>query len=532
MNLQDDPEAVFRKAMPNTAPPPARFDLDLIVQDGYRARRRHRAALGGAATAGVAAVAAVLAFSAGVIPGTTDDADTVNPPAAGGVDDPAMAGYPWPGEGGFGDPAVADQLTEAGRDVFGDILVDTGLYEASDFASTMSDPSDEEIRNYADETGVSYEEAKTELTYEEDDGLLVFTGSTSPGNYGQVQLHSYEARAIVPMDEEHGDAARDILRLEAMLPGGWTAEPGPTSEQFFPQHLIDDADATFETVDLGDGRTLYTADRGCGIDAAVVYPNGSALRGSWDADCGDGSYPVDFAEFTDALLAMPEIDYDTTGLTAVEEVAEVPAGWLESDTAWEAWAADGAQETRNRVADVLAELAPGAVIDGAYAFPVSGPDIYIEPDAVTKHQYGMHGTLPYETTIDTTTGDVAFELGYTLPGGWLPGVNEPGARGPHLVTCEEKLDFTCAETEVDGRTAITQEMLVRHEPNPEQGNTQAWTEGIYEVTVFDPEGWAVNVWLQFQGEDFALSLDELTALVAALPAPEYDEELVPVVPED
>ena len=59
--------------------------------------------------------------------------------------------------------------------------------------------------------------------------------------------------------------------------GGWTAEPGPVTEQLFPQHLISDgpyytdAAPEFTSTELDDGRTLMVADHGCAYDLAVAY---------------------------------------------------------------------------------------------------------------------------------------------------------------------------------------------------------------------------------------------------------------------
>ncbi|GAA1668593.1 hypothetical protein GCM10009830_13000 [Glycomyces endophyticus] len=538
MNLQDDPGALFRDRMPDLTPPPAAFDLDAIVRDGYRARRRHRAVLTGASATSVAAIAAVLAFSAGVLPGDrTDPADPAHPtdpageattgaPPGSTEIDYANAGYPWPGDSGFGDQAVADQLTAAGRDAFDDLLIATGRFEASDFQSIMNDPSEEEIAQYAEDMQLSLEEAEAELSYVEDDGLFVFTGHTSPGNYGQVQLYSYEATALAAQEPEAEDWNRHLLEVEALLPGGWTAEPGPTSEQFFPQHLIEDT-GSLETRELDDGRTLYTAVDDCETTLAVTYPNAAGLRATWDTGCdGEEEVPVDAAAFEAAVLAMPQIDYDTGGLAEVGQVVDVPTGWLASDLAWEEWAEEGAQATGQLVEAALSEIASGSMLGSASAL-VSDDWEYLDPDAVRLHQYTVSGTLPYSTTIDTTVDDASFDLTYTLPGGWLPGFSGEDQNGPYLANC--RADFECREAEVGGRTAYIAERRDAHEPDAGSGSTEGWFEGEYEITVVDPDGWAVSVWMAFGNDDFELSADEVADILAQLPAPEYDAELEPVL---
>ncbi len=160
------------------------------------------------------------------------------------------------------------------------------------------------------------------------DTPLLFNARSDTGNGGQVYLKSYAAHE----GDEEGD--QPGLKLEAMLPGGWTAEPGPTGDVAFPQHLISDQASwtdqapEFATEDLGDGRTLMTADHGCAYEAAVVYPNGSALRTSWDLDCEGQGREMALGDLRDAMLAMPEIDFDTTGLTPVEDLIEFPDAWV------------------------------------------------------------------------------------------------------------------------------------------------------------------------------------------------------------
>ncbi|WP_112140503.1 hypothetical protein [Glycomyces dulcitolivorans] len=531
MNLHDDPGTLFRDHMPDITPPPAAFDLDKIVRDGYKARRRHRAVLGGASATSVAAIASVLALSVGVLPnGAADEEDDSNIPTASADFDYANAGYPWPGDDGFGDEAVAAQLTEAGREAFSDLLISTGRFQESDFRSVMNEPTEEEIAQYAAEMQVSVEQAEAELSYVEDDGLFVFSGHTTPGNYGQVQLYGYRAWALAAQDENAEGFSHHLLDVEVLLPGGWTAEPGPTSQQYFPQHLVDDDADSFESTDLGDGRTLYTVQDGCRLTYAVTYQNHAALRATWDGGCatGDGDpIAVDAEAFKDAVVAMPQIDYDTDALVEVDDVLDVPTGWLESDRAWEEWAADGALSTREQVAASLAENTPGAVVGEPSILPSAEVWDYVDPDAVTLHRYRMNGTLPFSTVIDSTTDDASFDLTYTLPGGWLPGFNEAGQRGPYLSDCRE--DFGCSTLEVNGRTAYIAEKRLTHEADEESGATEDWFEGEYEITVVDPDGWAVTIWTQFGNEDFELSAEDLAGIVAQLPAPTYDADLEPVL---
>lgn len=523
MNLQDDPEAVFRKAMPDTAPPPARFDLDRIVQDGYRARRRHRAALGAAATGGVAAVAAVLALSVAGFPGIAEDPDVPNPPAAGEAEEFAMAGYPYAPEDRFGTEEEREALRTAAVDAFGPLLLDTGVTPAEH----LEMPTEEEIQEKMEATGVGYDEAVSLLMPY---GIpLEFTTDQTPGNYGQTWLRSYTSGA----SDEDGDT---VLRLEAMLPGGWTAEPGPVTEQVFPQHLIsasaypwyEEADWTDElvTTDLDDGRTLITVDHECAYEAAVVYPNGSGFRASWDMGCEESTseYGVSMEDFSAAATAMPEVDYDTSELSPVDELVEVPTGWL-YDAEWEQsdTALDGADTTMAAALDALREVEPEGTLDGPVPVQLGMTD---RGAVVTRSYYGS-GTLPYETTIDETTGDVGFDLRYYLPGGWVPGIDEEGGRGPYVLVCQE--EFACSETtDDDGTVWVFEELEKEYHDDP---GGEDYVEHQLQVTRFDPDGWAVSVWLQWQN-DAPIDTDLLGDVLRAMPAPEYDEEAVPTVPEN
>lgn len=521
MNLQDDPGAVLRELMPEQ-PPSGSFDLDRIVSDGYKARRRHRAALASAAATGVAAIAGVLALSIAGLPGFLVD----DPPAAGEDPDPALSGYPMPGEEGFSDEETAQALTDAARDAFAPLLLETGLFQESDFTTVMYEPTAQEIQEYAEEHGVSPEEAAQDLQYVADRGELAFSGHTSPGNYGQVQLYSYLASVRIGLDEE-GAGGRVLLDVEALLPGGWTDEPGPTGEQYFPQHLIDDDADEFERTGLDDGRVLYTAADGCELHAAVVYPNGSGLRASWDG-CdvdGHGEVAVDAGRFADAVLAMPETDFDTADLHGVGEVVDVPPGWLASDDSWRPWAEDGALATAVDAGAVLADRVPGAVVFEPWVMPELDPADPVRDGEVALREYVMNGEMP----VEGESSPVPFDLVYTLPGGWVAGFGDADADGPYLSDCRRG---DCTEAGVGGGgTAYVAETRVEHDADPEMGIDEPWFEGEYEVTVVDPDGWAVMMRISFQDPDFGLTAEELTAIVAALPAPVYDADAEPVLAE-
>ncbi|MEU6247471.1 hypothetical protein [Glycomyces sp. NPDC047010] len=518
MNLQDDPGAVLRELMPEK-PPAGAFDLDGIVRDGYKARRRHRAVLAGASATSVAVIAGVLAVSITGLPGLVDDPD--GPPASGEDPDTALSGYPAPGDEGFGDPEVAQALTEAGRDAFVPLLLDTGLFTASDFETVMSEPTEQEIQEYAAEHSVSPEEAEEALAYVADNGDFAFLSHLRPGNYGQVQLRGYSATVRVGLDES-GAGGRVLLDVEALLPGGWTDEPGPTSEQYFPQHLIDDDAAEFDRTELDDGRVLYTADDGCELHAAVVYPDGSGLRAAWNG-C-DGNPEADLERFVAAVEAMPQADFDTTNLHGVGEVVDVPPGWLASDDSWRPWARDGAQSTAVAAGEVLDGLVPGAVVFDPWVLPELDPADPVDENAVALREYVMNGSLPL------AGGSGQFDLVYTLPGGWVPGFSDADFAGPYLARCGRNFDCTEAGTE-NGGTAYIAEKRIEHEADPEAGVEEPWFEGEYEVTVVDPDGWAVMVRVSFSEPDIGLTVEELTAIVAALPAPVYDEDAEPALGE-
>jgi hypothetical protein len=503
MNLQDDPRAMFRTVLPDAPPPPRELDLDQIVRDGYRARRRHQMAIGGAATTGVAAVAAVLALTVVGLPdGTADPAEDPSvaapPPAEEAPQDPAMSGYPYAEDDQFGTDAERTTLHEGAMAAFQPLL---------------------------DQVGV-------ELT---DDVPLEFNTNQTAGNYGQTWLRSYTTGAS--NDEGDGGDEDVVLRVEALLPGGWTAEPGPVTEQLFPQHVISasgspwyhDADWTdpLETTDLDGGRTLTTVNHECAFEALVTYPNGSGLHASWDMGCGEASseYEIGMEEFAAAMAAMPEVDYDTSELSPVGELIEVPTGWL-YDAEWEVASMEPAEASISAARDSLREMLPGATLDGAYAgymgFPGRG--------SVVHRAYSSTGSLPFSTTIDGTVDDVTIQFNYTLPGGWLPGISE--GRGPELATCQS--GFTCeTSTDDDGTLWAVESYDLLMEPSEEDVaagmDFEPYTEHQLEITRFDPDGWAVSIWVQWQ-DDSALNAELITDILRAMPAPEYDPTETPEIP--
>ncbi len=499
MNLQDDPGAVFRNAMPETTPPPAQFDLDRIVRDGYRARRRQRAVIGGAGSAGVAAVAAVLALSIGIVPNRDDGTD--GPPAADFDFDTAMAGYPPDATAPVsGIDHQMKELTEAAKDAFGDLAVDAGFLGAEGLDYDF--PSDEEAQEAMDELDLDYTGALADEFGLHPDTPLLFNARSDTGNGGQVYLKSYAAHE----GDEEGD--QPGLKLEAMLPGGWTAEPGPTGDVAFPQHLISDQASwtdqapEFATEDLGDGRTLMTADHGCAYEAAVVYPNGSALRTSWDLDCEGQGREMALGDLRDAMLAMPEIDFDTTGLTPVEDLIEFPDAWV-LDESWPAEAAADAQASIDAAYDTIAAAYPDAEPrDGAANQHILSGDL-------ARRVYVGDGDMGF---TDDTDYPVTYDLTYYLPGGWLPGFDyatpdlylPPCSKDDPAKVCEEA-------TEVNGRTVVLRRITVGESVS-------------YMVYVFDPAGWAVEYDTMVEGDIDGYGREDVIALAASLPAPVYDVE--------
>lgn len=500
----EDPGKVIGKAMPDT-PPPASFDLDRIVSDGYRARRRHRVALGGAVATSVTAVAAAIAMVVSLSPGDASgglDAAESEPvgPAQTAVDDPATAGYPysdawWNTESSPESREVGEALAE----VFEPILTDAGLWGAGDHPDGL--------------------------------GLVA---DQAPGNYGQTWLRSYRADRTEEVGGILGHL-RQVFGVEVLAPGGWTAEPGPVTEQLFPQHLISDgpyytdAAPEFTSTELDDGRTLMVADHGCAYDLAVAYPNGTGLRVGWDAECEGTPHPVSLEALTDAVLSVPEFDLDTTGLAPVGELLDVPAGWVhDPQRTWERSEEAGAlaEQTYAGAAEAIQELHPGATLDVGAPLTLG----LAERGAVEHRSYRGTGTLPfqYENSIDGTTQDLYFELRYYLPGGWMPGYSESGDRGPHLTYCHEGTECSMWN-DGDGSTWVFKERAESGETLTEDGPGQPYTAHELEGVYFSPEGWAVGVWTEWHG-DLPVDADTLGDILRAVPAPAYDEEDVPQVP--
>jgi hypothetical protein len=530
MNLQDDPGAVFRKAMSDDTPPPARFDLDEIVRDGYRTRNRHRAVLGGAASIGVAAVAAVLALSVTALPGGPEGADdpteAADPPAAETeVEDPSSAGYPYSDNWGtaddaFGVPRPTPELLEVkevATETFGNLLAEAGVW------STPENAGVEEDCAWLLEQNGSQEEIDNCMATESG---LHLNGLQNPGNYGQTYLRSYQGNEV----EEEGTGLRTIFEFELALPGGWTAEPGPITEQVFPQHLISDGPyftdeaPAFTTEALEDGRTLMVADHGCAADVAVVYPNGTGLRTTWN-DCSGTDYPLDLDALTEAALAMPEMDLDTTGLAPVGELAEVPMGWVYDEEAWEnteAVQAD-ARATYEAARAALLELHPEATLSSGAAVSLGQSD----RGAMSTHSYSANGTLPIEVTMNGSTGDVYFDMRYHLPGGWLPGYSEQEHRDPHLRTCSAEDECT-STTDDDGTIWTFEQRTTEYEPF-EGEDWEAYTDHQLYASRFDPAGWAIVVWINWT-DDAPIDAEVIGDILRAMPAPQYDEDAVPTVP--
>ncbi|RRS00422.1 hypothetical protein [Glycomyces terrestris] len=494
MEPQDDTGALLRQARPDATPREAPLDLDSILRGGYRARRRHRALIGGAATAGVAAVAAVLAFSVGVFGlGDAPERRQEFPPGDPLGFDPAQAGYPGPA------PDVWDErqpaLDEALRSAFGDLAVDGGFLDAD--ALDYERPADEEVQDRMDE-GMGYYAALAELGYR--DLPLQFGPWSSEATEAQVHLLGYVAGA--------GDGAPAVFEINALAPGGWTAEPGPTGTEAFPRHLISDEPSwtgeapEFSTEELDDGRTLMVADHGCALDAAVVYPNGSALRSSWDLGCPDGAArELSVADLTEAMLAMPQIEYDTSALAPVGDVLDVPDGWP-WDEGWEAEAAGDAAATFDAATNALGEHHPGIELLS------SGPSQRGDEGGQVVHAFSGTYRLPYEDEEDIP---VTAAVTYFLPGGWLPGLAPEGSGGaPYLVACgHSDKDDTCEEMEVAGRTVVTRTFGV--------GDSHS-----YGVLLYDPAGWAVELTSAYAGHVEGATFDDLVETVLSLPAPVYD----------
>jgi hypothetical protein len=532
MNLQDDPGAMFRTVLPEAPPPPAELDLDQIVRDGYRARRRHRALLGGAATTGVMAVAALLVIGVVGLPiGEADPAEdrtqSADPPAGEEID-PLMAGYPYAPDWGWEDAAAgftsnsahSEELMmvkDAATAAFGQLLVDGGVWE------DPSNPAPEEDCSWITDGGGS--QAEFDDCMAEHGGMPV-GGTQTEGNYGQTYLRGYGGREV----EELETTLRTIFEFRVMLPGGWTGEPGPVTEQVFPQFLISDGPyftdeaPSFSTREIEDGGTLMVADHDCAAEVAIVYPNGTGLRATWN-NCEGEDHPFDIESLIAAALEMPELTFDTSELTPVGALNEVPMGWVYDEDEWanSAEAEIMATDTYATAAASLQGAFPGATLSDGDAVSLGG----MERGAVMKRSYSGSGTLPIETTIDETTGDVDFELRYYLPGGWLPGYSETGHWDGHNTVCKE--DYVCTtEEDEDGGLWAYEEYERRDEPGPGEGWEATTSHDMY-VTYYSPDGWAVGTWVQWT-DDAPIDAELLTELLRAMPAPVYDEDEVPEIP--
>lgn len=535
MNLQDDPGAVFRELMPET-PPSAAFDLDKIVRDGYKTRRRHRAALGGAVTAGVAAVAAAFSVSLVGLPGVQDEEGDPNDAAETSaaepevIEDPSMAGYPYDHAWQYpSDPVTnvsirpeeAQVISDDATAAFGQLLADAGAWD--DPLNTIDTGECE----YLAETGDEPEGCEDIVT-----GLPV-DPLQRPGNYGQTWLRSY-----IGMESEATEAddvgLRDMFSLEVLLPGGWTPEPGPVTEQLFPQHLISagkyytDTAPEFETTELDDGRTLMVADHGCAYDLAVVYPNGTALRVSWDVDCGGApERPVALDALTDAVLAMPEYEFDTSALTEVEELMEIPTGWVDEHFGWEdsEEAEAGAAATIDAAVEALHGVYPDATLGSPDARTLGSPGRGV----VTHRSYYGGGTLPFETTIDETTESVHFDLRYYLPGGWVPGIDQYSDRGPHIAGCTETAECSGPWFDEDGTGWAAEEEVREYQHLPEEDGGEPIVDHTLQLTMFHPDGWAVSIWATWTG-DTPIDVEMFEEILRAMPAPVYDQDAVPEIP--
>lgn len=536
--MYDDPhiEDKLRGATPKSQPP-ADIDVDAIIREGTRLRRRNRLVLGGTSAVAVAVLASVVAVATMFSPAGGDEEapvaqDQSEQPTEEPIEDPSMAGYPydsdWASEvdedTGYNvrtEEAVEvhDALTEA----FGQLLADSGMWDdplnTDEGACQMPDDFDPE--NPPTQDPDECEPAQIGLAVE---------GDQRPGNYGQVWLRSYRGGVAEEVGGIMGHL-RDAFSVEVMLPGGWTDEPGPITEQLFPQHLISDGPyytdqaPEFTTEDLDDGRTLMVADHGCARDLALTYPNGTAMRVTWDVDCEGTTYPVDYDELVDAMLSVPEFDLDTSELTAVSELEDVPVGWVYDRDAW-ADSADAnaqARETYSEARDALQELYPEATLSEGGAVSLGQMD----RGANLQRSYSANGTLPFETTVDETVEDTYFSMRYYLPGGWVPGFSETGGWDTHLTVCKD--DFQCESwTDEDGTFWAFEELEVTHEPM-EGEDWDPITEHEIYATMYSPDGWAVGMWVSWQN-DTPIDRATLEEILRAMPAPEYDADAVPEIP--
>lgn len=503
MEHHDHTEQLLLRGRPDDPAPPSAVDVKQVMRRGYRAQARRTAAIGAASTAGVAAIAAVLALSLNGFGdgGQTPDAAQSLPAGEDFDFDPATAAYP-PVHPVYDSPdPVGRELNTAAKDAFGRLAADAGIFDAD--ALDYEFPSDEAALEIMDEHGGDYYAALSELGLNQEQ--FNFAPRAIDAEGGQASL-----RAYVSLDSDE-EAETLAYRIAGYQPGGWTAEPGPTGDVSFPQHLIsDEASWTdeapeFATETLDDGRTLMTADHGCALEAAVVYPNGSALTSWWDLDCEGQGHEMSLEDLTDAMLAMPQIEYDTGELAPVEFLDMQP-GWPADDS----WAQSAA-------ADAQASLdAAVSVVEGVYGATErhggSAVGLHTDSAEVVQRTYTADVTMPFDDGIGTP---VSMNVRYFLPGGWLPGLPPEGAgTGPYLVECGapgDDKDDQCAQTDIDGRTVATRTWCI------DEAHC-SWTIGV-----FDDAGWAVLIETSVDGGMVeGYGLEELTALAASLPAPVYD----------
>jgi hypothetical protein len=502
MEHHDHTEQLLLQGRPDDPVPPSGMDIKQVMRRGYRVQARRNAAIGGASAMGIAAIAAVLALSlTGIGDEQTPDAAQTFPAGEGFDFNPATAAYP-PDHPVYDSPdPVGRELNTAAKDAFGDLAVDAGIFDAD--ALDYEFPSDEAALEVMEEQGGDYYAALSELGFNQEQ--FNFAPRAIDAKSGQASLRAYVA---LDTNEEAENLAYGIAGFQ---PGGWTAEPGPTGDVAFPQHLItDEASWTDEAPEfaietLDDGRILMTADHGCALEAAVVYPNGSALTSWWDLDCEGQGRQMSLQDLAGAMLAMPQIDYDTSELAPVEFLDMQPAWPV--DESWPA-AAD---------ADAQASLdAAVAVIDGAFGetgrHDGGAVGLSTGTGEVEQRTYTTDVTLPFNDRLDFP---ISMNVRYFLPGGWLPGLPPEGAgTGPYLVDCGapgDDKDDVCEETEVDGRTVATRTWCVTDE------------DCSWFIAAFDESGWAVLIETSVSGGQVdGYGLEELTALAAALPAPAYD----------
>lgn len=503
MEHHDHTEQLLLRGRPDEPAPPSAVDVKQIMRRGYRVQARRNAAIGGASAAGVAAIAAVLALS---LTGLGDDGQAPDAaqtfPEGEALDfDPAAAAYP-PDHPEFDSPdPVGRELNTAAKEAFGELAVNAGIFDAD--ALDYEFPSDEDALEVMDEHRVDYYGALSELGFNQEQ--FNFAPRALDAEGGQASLRAYLA---LDADEE---AEHLAYRIAGFQPGGWTAEPGPTGDVAFPQHLISDEAAwtdeapEFTTETLDDGRVLMTADHGCALEAAVVYPNGSALTSWWDLDCHGQGREMSLEDLSAAMLAMPQIDYDTSELAPVDFLDMQP-GWP-VDESWPQ-AADADAQTSLEAAV--------AVIEGAYGETErhggGAVGLHTGSGDVVQRTYTTDVTLPFNDGLDTS---IDMNVRYFLPGGWLPGLPPEGAgTGPYLIDCGatgDDKDDECAQSELDGRTVATRTWCI------DDANC-SWFIGV-----FDDAGWAVVIETSVDGGMVdGYGLEELTALAAALPAPVYD----------